>query len=276
MTAANCSSPEGEREFYALLDAYEVSGAHSDAQRVAAHLGREQSIPAAHKLCSDLLATYSWPKHRGWFAAHEEPGAPAEDRWHTVAPGPDGPELHHDDLRVRFLADGRVLVWDENRGRWVEAPERARRPADATRIAIGLLLEFDMRADARREIDVRERDRQRGRTRDAFAGRDEVREVRRRLDDPARVVHALGIEKGARRQPGGLIVLCPWHNDRNPSCSVTIGKDGTLRAHCFSCGESGDVLGLVAAVRGLDTQREFRRVLEAAADLAGLELRGAA
>lgn len=258
----------------ALLDAYAASGSHEDAQRIAALEGREMTIPQAHKHVEGLLARYVWPRDRGWFDAADEPAEPLDRRWYAVPAGVDGPEMRNDSLtRVRLLSGGRVLAWDADG--WVQASELAPTLPDATRVAIGLLLEIDMRADARREIELRERDRRRGFTRDRIGDRDQVRELRRRLDDPVRVVHALGIEKGARRQPTGLTVLCPWHSDRTPSCSVTRGADGTLRAHCFSCGESGDVLGLIAAVRGLDPRREFRRVLEAAADLAGVDLRRA-
>ena len=93
--------------------------------------------------------------------------------------------------------------------------------------------------------------------------------LRDALPDPVTVARALGIEKGSKRQPGGLVVLCPWHSERHPSCSLTKGPDGTLRAHCFSCGEGGDVFALIARVHGLDVGRDFVAVLRVAAELAG-------
>jgi hypothetical protein len=51
---------------------------------------------------------------------------------------------------------------------------------------------------------------------------------------------------------------------------VTRGADGTIRVKCFGCQWSADVLGLVAAARGLDARRDFREVLRAAAEVGGL------
>lgn len=91
--------------------------------------------------------------------------------------------------------------------------------------------------------------------------------VRRALADPADVCARLGLR--GRRQPTGLVVRCPapGHDDRNPSCSVTRGPDGTVRVRCFACGFAGDVLTLIAAVRGLDARHDFARVVAEAADL---------
>ena len=100
----------------------------------------------------------------------------------------------------------------------------------------------------------------------------EVADVRRSLSDPRRVAVLLGLERGALRMRGGLAVCCPWHKEQTPSCSLSTGRDGTLRVRCFGCGETGDVLTLVAEVRGLDLRRDFKAVLEEAAVLAGVEL----
>jgi DNA primase len=97
-------------------------------------------------------------------------------------------------------------------------------------------------------------------------------EIRRLLVDPPCVAEALGLAEGAARQARGITVRCPWHNERTPSCSITVGADGTLRAHCFGCGHGGDVLHLVAQVRGLDLRRDFMRVLDEAAQVAGVKL----
>ncbi len=99
----------------------------------------------------------------------------------------------------------------------------------------------------------------------------DVVEVRRRLADPITVVAQLGLERGARRERGGVRVLCPVHREREPSCSVSVGRDETIRVHCWSCGWSGDVLHLVGAANGLDLRVDFRRVASLAADLAGVE-----
>lgn len=98
------------------------------------------------------------------------------------------------------------------------------------------------------------------------------------LSDPRDVARRLSLDthgEGRReeRGAGGAIkVCCPWHREKHPSCSLTVGPDRTLRAHCFTCGEGGDIFSLLAAVRGLDAPRDFRRVLEVGAQLAGLDL----
>jgi CHC2 zinc finger len=107
-----------------------------------------------------------------------------------------------------------------------------------------------------------------------------VAEVRRALVDPTKVCEQLGIAKGARPQSrGGLTIRCPMHAEKTPSCSVSRGADGTIRVRCFGCGWSGDVLTLVAAVRGLDIRHDFHDVLRAASEVGDLyqladELRG--
>lgn len=97
----------------------------------------------------------------------------------------------------------------------------------------------------------------------------EAREIRQRLADPMEVCKALGLFDGAKRQGGGVLVRCPSHNERTPSCSVTVGPDGTIRAKCFACDFTADVLGLIALVQGLSLRSQFAEVLAFAAQLAG-------
>jgi DNA primase len=79
----------------------------------------------------------------------------------------------------------------------------------------------------------------------------------------------LGFEGKAKpQQGGGLLILCPAHEEKTPSCSVTVGPDGTVRACCFSCGFTGDALHLVALARKLNIRTNFRSVLFEAAALA--------
>ena len=92
------------------------------------------------------------------------------------------------------------------------------------------------------------------------------------LCDPARLVALLGLADGARRQARGVMVRCPAHGDRTPSCSVRMAADGTIAWRCHGCGASGDALGLVAQVHGLDVHRDFRRVADLAAEIAGAEV----
>lgn len=108
----------------------------------------------------------------------------------------------------------------------------------------------------------------------APAERLDPRAIRAALADPLAVARALGLEKGARRGGGGLLVRCPAHGDRTPSMSLRVGGDGTVSAHCYACSwphdkAGGDLFDLVACVDGLDVRRDFALVLERAAELAG-------
>jgi DNA primase len=102
---------------------------------------------------------------------------------------------------------------------------------------------------------------------------DHAREIRYALTDVRRVCETLGLlaARGSFvRQHGGLIIRCPWHDDRSPSCSVRLGADGTIAIRCHACGATGDVLSLVAAARDLSIRTDFRQVLHEAASMAGL------
>jgi hypothetical protein len=98
--------------------------------------------------------------------------------------------------------------------------------------------------------------------------------IRAALADPRDVAARLGLLEHAKKQPGGgLLVICPAHGDRGPSCSLTIGDDRTLRVRCFACDLAGDIFDLLAAVEGLDRRRDFRAVFVRAAELAGIDPR---
>lgn len=96
-------------------------------------------------------------------------------------------------------------------------------------------------------------------------------DVRQALADPLRVAELLGLTEGSKRESTGILVRCPAHQEKDPSCSITRGPDGTVRARCFACDFAGDLFSLVAATRGLDARRDFPAVLRAAAELAGLD-----
>ncbi|HKY37133.1 MAG TPA: CHC2 zinc finger domain-containing protein [Polyangiaceae bacterium] len=103
----------------------------------------------------------------------------------------------------------------------------------------------------------------------------EAAELRQALRDPRALCAALGIDRGATKQRGGrgLMILCPAHAEKTPSCSVTLGADGTIRVKCFGgCDFTGDALTLIAVVRGLDPSAQFGEVLREAAELVGVEL----
>lgn len=97
-------------------------------------------------------------------------------------------------------------------------------------------------------------------------------EVRRALVDIPVLIARLGLQDGSRRSSGGVQVLCPHHGERTPSCSITRGPDGTVRCKCFGCQWTGDVLTLIAEVRGYSLRdgEQFREVLAEGSEIAGL------
>jgi DNA primase len=102
---------------------------------------------------------------------------------------------------------------------------------------------------------------------------DHAAQVRAALVDPVALLRGLGLGAGARREGRRYVCRCPWHGEKNPSCSIEPGpNEGTLRARCFSCGAGGDVLALIAAVHQLDARRDFQRILDIGAGLAGIHL----
>jgi len=80
--------------------------------------------------------------------------------------------------------------------------------------------------------------------------------------------------------------LCPFHDERTPSFSIFTGKDGVERFHCFGCGEKGDAIDFVRAIKGVETKEAIailgggqtsrpnveRRRVEARDPYAGIEL----
>ncbi len=102
---------------------------------------------------------------------------------------------------------------------------------------------------------------------------DAVRDIKRALIDPVRVCEQLGL-LGSRgsfsRQAGGVLVRCPVHDDRTPSCSVQT-RSGVLLWKCHACSADGDILTLIAARYALSMAGDdFRQVLIIGAELAGL------
>ena len=57
-----------------------------------------------------------------------------------------------------------------------------------------------------------------------------------------RLARVLAQLKGVRRSGQGYEALCPAHNDRNPSLSVTEGKGGRVLLNCFAGCKVGAIL----------------------------------
>ncbi len=66
--------------------------------------------------------------------------------------------------------------------------------------------------------------------------------------------------------------VCPTCGPRTRKDAVSVNSDsGQWKCHAHGC--SGDILDIVAGMAGLDIERDFRAVLEVAAELAGIPLR---
>jgi hypothetical protein len=87
---------------------------------------------------------------------------------------------------------------------------------------------------------------------------------------PLGLARALGLP--FRKEGPRVWVRCPWHDDRDPSASLSMGPAGTVRLHCFPCDRTGDALSLVAHTRGLSVEHDFVEVLVEGARVAGLLL----
>ncbi|HEX3987537.1 MAG TPA: CHC2 zinc finger domain-containing protein [Acidobacteriaceae bacterium] len=64
---------------------------------------------------------------------------------------------------------------------------------------------------------------------------------------------------------GELMICCPFHDDSNPSCSVSPAKHGIF--HCYACEEGGTMFKLAAAL----TDSSRRAAIEMVAKARGLE-----
>lgn len=100
---------------------------------------------------------------------------------------------------------------------------------------------------------------------------DHAQEVRNLLVDAGTLCGALGWMAGAKPNGRGLAIRCPAHPDKDPSCGITHGEDGTLRARCHACGWSADALGMIAHADGLDTHSadDFREIMAHGAEIGG-------
>ncbi len=87
-----------------------------------------------------------------------------------------------------------------------------------------------------------------------------VEEVRRRVD----IVDVVSDYVQLRRSGRSYVGLCPFHNERSPSFSVSVDRQ---LFHCFGCGAGGTVIRFVMDIEGLD----FPEATIKLAERAGLE-----
>ena len=79
------------------------------------------------------------------------------------------------------------------------------------------------------------------------------------------IVSVVGERVQLKRQGGSYVGLCPFHNDRNPSFSVSPSKQ---ICRCFSCQEGGDVISFVMKYENYT----FPEAVKMLADRAGISL----
>lgn len=91
---------------------------------------------------------------------------------------------------------------------------------------------------------------------------DEIGEIRARINIVDLVGQSVALKRSGNRYQG----LCPFHEDKNPSFSVT---PETGRYVCWACGEKGDVFNWVMKTRNI----EFKEALQLLAEQAGVTLK---
>lgn len=86
-------------------------------------------------------------------------------------------------------------------------------------------------------------------------------EIRARVSLPDLVGRRVKLKKRGREHEG----LCPFHNEKTPSFTVSEAKNFF---HCFGCGAHGDAIGFVMRSEGLP----FPEAVEKLAAEAGLKV----
>jgi len=74
-------------------------------------------------------------------------------------------------------------------------------------------------------------------------------DVVREIKDQADIVSVVGRYLDLKRRGRNYIALCPFHNEKTPSFTVSPEKE---LFHCFGCGKGGDVLAFVMEMEGMD------------------------
>jgi DNA primase len=80
-----------------------------------------------------------------------------------------------------------------------------------------------------------------------------------RVRDAARIEEVVGDFVRLRRRGANLIGLCPFHNEKSPSFSVSPAK-GIFK--CFGCGKAGDSLGFLMEVDQMTYPEAVRKLAE--------------
>lgn len=92
--------------------------------------------------------------------------------------------------------------------------------------------------------------------------------VKEHADFTAVLAH-YGLKPGRPRKDGEAVIPCPFHDDREPSCSISAEKRSF---HCFGCEAKGNILEFVADMEGLNRKTELRSAAERLAAICGIAL----
>jgi len=90
-------------------------------------------------------------------------------------------------------------------------------------------------------------------------------EFLQKIKDAVNIIDVIGEHVVLRKAGSNHSGLCPFHNERSPSFSVTEAKQFY---HCFGCGKSGDLVSFTREIHGLS----FTEAVEELADRANLPL----
>jgi DNA primase len=90
-------------------------------------------------------------------------------------------------------------------------------------------------------------------------------EFLQKVKDAVNIVDVVGEHVVLRKSGSNFTGLCPFHNERSPSFSVSEQKQ---LYHCYGCKKGGDLVGFVREIHGLS----FTEAVEELADRANLQL----
>lgn len=75
------------------------------------------------------------------------------------------------------------------------------------------------------------------------------------MDSIQVILSSRGINLQDGKSKKDYLILCPFHDDKNASCSVNKEK-GFF--HCWSCGEKGSIAKIVARIDGIDEKEAWK------------------
>lgn len=85
--------------------------------------------------------------------------------------------------------------------------------------------------------------------------RAEIETLRHGVSLPAT---AAGFGVALQKDGNEWVAVYPFHVEDTPSFTIFTGRDNIQRYHCFGCGEHGDVLDFVEAIKGVDLKETVR------------------